>query len=237
MVSSVLDPSTRNNIKRHYHPRVLPFAEIESQNICFAKNKRKNRNRMLLLGLQATVNKCNLLVPKERASHAGLLTQGCSSWAEDAILINHSIEEKPLLLLSTFPALTSSSFPLHYVTDNSETQVWSKEALLWYISLALPTKPLHVTPHLFPISNPSGPLSAPSPLVLYWYSDTWSGAGISTCNSAPNLNPSVLSGTPRAIFRIPNKYINCFQFISLKSFCLITIHLEFVFLMVYGYCW
>lgn len=168
MVSSVLDPSTRNNIKRHYHPRVLPFAEIESQNICFAKNKRKNRNRMLLLGLQATVNKCNLLVPKERASHAGLLTQGCSSWAEDAILINHSIEEKPLLLLSTFPALTSSSFPLHYVTDNSETQVWSKEALLYLFSPPhkAPSCNSSPLPHLKPQRTPLSTFSTGALLVL-----------------------------------------------------------------------
>lgn len=111
-----------HNIKRHHHPRVLPFAEIESQNICFAKNKRKNRNRMLLLGLQATINKSNLPISQKRASHAGLLTQDCSSRARDAILINHSTDEKPLLLLSTFSPLTSSNFPLHYVTDNSETQ-------------------------------------------------------------------------------------------------------------------
>lgn len=131
------------NIKRHHHPRVLPSAETESQNICFAKNKRKNRNRTLLLGLQATINKRNLLISQKRASPAGLLTQDCSSWAKDAILINHRTDEKPLLLLGTFPCSDLLRFSLtwcHRYQRNTE-KVWSVEALLWYIPLALPTKP------------------------------------------------------------------------------------------------
>ena len=40
-----------HNIKRHHHPRVLPSAEIESQNICFAKNKRKNSKQDALAGV------------------------------------------------------------------------------------------------------------------------------------------------------------------------------------------
>lgn len=141
MVSSARDPS--NNIKRHQHPRVLPFAETESQNICFAKNKRKNRNRMLLLGLQATINKCNLLICQKRASCAALLTQGCLSWAEDAFLINHSRDEKTLLLLSTSPALPPQVFP-HFMSQitvkHRKCFIQGKYALIH------PFSPPHKTP-------------------------------------------------------------------------------------------
>lgn len=133
------------------------------------------------------------------------------------------------------PALPPQVFP--HVTNTSETQKRldpGKKTCPDTILQPSLQKFLDLTPHLSPLSELSGGLPASSPLVPWTLEVV---KGISTCNSTPNLNPSVLSGTPRAIFRIPNKYINCFQFISCKSICLITIHLEFVFLMVYGYCW
>lgn len=131
-----------------------------------------------------------------------------------------------------FPLLASSSFPSYYVTDSSETQKRLDPGKTCPATSLQPS-PQNPWCNSSPLPLPRT-LPAPSPLVPWTLEAV---KGISTCNSTPNLNPSVLSGTPRAIFRIPNKYINCFQFISLKSFSLITIHLEFVFLMVYGYCW
>ena len=98
---------------------------------------------MLLLGLQATVNKCNLLISQKRACHAGLLTQDCSSWAEDAILINHSTYEKLLLLLITFPLLPPQVF-LYIMSQITVTH--RKGLIQGSPALIYPFSPPHKTP-------------------------------------------------------------------------------------------
>lgn len=63
-----------HKIQKHHHPTVLPFDEIPSWNICFAKSMSRNRNRMILLGLWSTISKCKLLLSSShRLIDSGLL--------------------------------------------------------------------------------------------------------------------------------------------------------------------
>lgn len=241
MVSSVLDPSTRNTISKGITTREY-FLLLKQNPKTFALPRIRERieTGCSCWGYKPPLTNATSSSPKRQH-----LMQ--AYWLKTARVEQKLLNwtDKPQHRWESFTSPqhlsppTSSSFPLCYVTDNNETQkefVPRSPALMYPFSP--PRKPPSCNSSSLPLLKaPWSPVSTFSTGALLVTRGTWSSAGVSTCNLAPNRNPSVLSGTPRAVFRMPNKYINCFQFISLKSFCLITIHLEFVFLMVYGYCW